>query len=171
MASVRLTERVTPFVGAQVDEEAGVIRRACICGLSSLNGNDYQPGCYGDGKLYEGAKSFTNHRDRGGRQVEELLGWWENTSLRPDGKPEGDFHYLKSHPMAARMVEIAKRNPAAVGFSHVAQCETKPGKDGRTLVERVVKVESIDLVADPATTKGFFESKGSPMKLDRKSVV
>jgi hypothetical protein len=40
-------------------------------------------------------------------------------------------------------------------------CETKRGKDGREVVEAIKSVESIDLVASPATTKGLFESKGT----------
>src|SRR5690606_5116866 len=44
------------------------------------------------------------------------------------------------------------------GFSH--NVEAKTTKRGQSLiVEDILRVHSVDLVADPATTRGLFESK------------
>jgi hypothetical protein len=154
----RIAERVAaPFSGSRVDREAGVIRGALVCGTTSANGNDYNRESFGDGTQYEGRPVYADHgKDR---RVADKVGWFENITFRADGRPQGDFHVLKSHPLAPSILEAAERNPALFGFSHVALCKTSRGKNGRTKVEAVQTVESIDLVAEPATTKGIFEGK------------
>ena len=155
MGNVRLTERVAaPFAGCRVDREAGVIHGALICGPASKNGNDYSRDSFGDLRQYEGRHVYLNHaRDR---KAEDKIGWFENVRRRDDGMPVGDFHVLRSHPAAGGVFEAAERNPALFGFSHVAVCQTKR-VGGRQQVESVERVESIDLVAEPATTRGLFE--------------
>jgi hypothetical protein len=50
----------------------------------------------------------------------------------------------------------AEHEPANVGLSHNVLARTI--RDGAiTVVEAITKVESVDLVADPATTRGLFE--------------
>ena len=163
MATTRIIERVSdPFSGARVDEESGVIAGASICGLTSKNGNDYARESFGDGRQYEGRHVYLNHEaGRRERRAEDKIGWFETVRFREYGTPEGDFHVLKSHPMAAAVLEAARRNPGLFGFSHVAQCRTTRGRDGRQKVEAVESVESIDLVSTPATTKGLFEGAGA----------
>ncbi len=70
----------------------------------------------------------------------------------------GDLHYLKSHPQASVFVEAVKRFPRSFGLSHDA--EGKPvRRDGKTVVESINRVFSVDIVGHPATNKGLFESK------------
>ena len=158
----RISERVAaPFSGCQVDREAGVLRGALICGPSSANERDYLPGAFGDGRRYEGRSIYVDHADaRTGRALRDKIGWWAGVSIRPDGMPVGDAHLLKSHPLYAQVMEAAERNPGLMGFSHVARCRTRY-EAGREKVESVEEVESVDLVAEPATTRGLFESKRS----------
>jgi len=138
-----------------------------ICGPSSANKRDYLPGSFGDGKQYEGRSVYLNHAS-GVRQAQDKIGWFSNVRLRANGMPEGDFNLLKSHPMAASVFEAAERNPALFGMSHVAMCRTSQ-KNGREQIEAVQSVESVDLVSEPATTKGFYEStnKGVTVKLEK----
>jgi hypothetical protein len=168
MATVtrKLTERVErPFSGSRVDRDAGVIRGVLICGTSSDNARDYPPAVFRrDYRAYEGRVVNADH----GREpsVSRRLGWFENVRPGADGRPRGDFHILKSHPLAEQVFEAAERNPALFGFSHVALCDTRR-QGGRTVVEAIKSVESVDLVANPATTKSLFESRTGPraMKL------
>lgn len=161
----RIVERVAaPFTGARVDREKGVIGGALICGLKSANARDYDRQSFGDGSQYKGRHVYLNHGRE--RRAEDKIGWFENIRFRADGTPEGDFHVLKSHPMAAVVLEAAERNPGLFGFSHVADCRTSQGAGGRVRVEAVEDVLSVDLVADPATTHGLFEHRGGkPMKV------
>jgi hypothetical protein len=155
----RLTERVsTPFAGASVDRDKGVIRGVKLCGGSSANGRDYPPEVFRrDVRKYEGAAIYADHgRDR---SVDRKIGWIESPSVDADGTPRGDAHLLKTHPLYERVMEAAERNPAMFGFSHVALCETSYGADGRERVEGLRAIESVDLVAEPATTKGIFEAR------------
>lgn len=167
MAKTRkIIERVTaPFTGSQVDREAGVIRNALICGWESANGRDYTRESFGDGSQYRGRPVYANH-STGNRRIEDKVGWFgESVTFDAQGRPRGDFHVLKSHPLANAILEAAERNPALFGFSHVAICQTRPGANGREQVESVRSVESVDIVAEPATTKGFFEGKTVAVKL------
>jgi hypothetical protein len=156
----RLTERVTsPFAGATVDREAGVIRGMLVCGVESLNKRRYP---WGKGLThkkgtYEGRVVNCDHGQTA--SVDRRLGWLANEQTDPHGQPRADLHVLKSHPLAGRVFEAAERNPALFGLSHVAMCRTRH-EGGIEVVESIEEVESVDLVADPATTKGFFESKG-----------
>ena len=51
----------------------------------------------------------------------------------------------------------AEHAPENVGFSH--NVEARVGRRGdRVVVEAIIRVQSVDLVADPATTRGLFES-------------
>lgn len=153
----RLTERVAaPFVGCRVDREAGQIHGVLICGTASANGRDYPVSVFKrDFAKYEGRPVNCDH----GREatVERRFGWFSHVKPGTDGRPRGTLNCLRSHPMYERVMEAAERNPALFGFSHVAICRTRPGLGGREVVEAIESVESIDLVAEPATTKGLFE--------------
>lgn len=166
--TIRVSERIhAPLAGSRIDRENGVIAGVLICGPSSANKRDYLPGSFGDGKQYEGRSVYLNHAS-GVRQAQDKIGWFSNVRLRANGMPEGDFNLLKSHPMAASVFEAAERNPALFGMSHVAMCRTSQ-KNGREQIEAVQSVESVDLVSEPATTKGFYEStnKGVTVKLSK----
>ena len=155
-----------PFASTKVDREAGHIDGVLICGLQSRNGRDYPTSVLSrDYARYEGAAVNCDHADES--TVGRRLGWFSDVKPGADGRPRGRLNLLKSHPMSAAVFEAAERNPSLFGMSHVAVCGTKR-INGRETVESINKVLSIDLVADPATTKSLYESyhpTGQPMKL------
>lgn len=168
MARMRLTERFA-FTGGKVcrpgvDGYAGaypVIKDVLLCGPASLNGRDYPASAFPAGKkLYEGKPVFLDHgnesKDRGYR---EKIGWIENERRRGDGMPIGDIAVKPTHREAESVLWDAEHKPDFAGMSHVAECERIYVR-GREKIESVVNVESVDIVVSPATTKGFFESKG-----------
>jgi hypothetical protein len=163
MASRVITERTANALAAsKVDRAAGVIRSVLLCGTSSGNGRDYPPAAFGDAKQYEGRPAYLNHA-KSGRAVQEQVGVWRNARLRRNGTPEADLHLYRSHPYAGWLMDIAESNPAGVGASHVALCDTRPA-NGREVVERISHVESVDIVDTPATTRGLHESlRGQPV--------
>lgn len=155
----RLIERVSaPFSGSRVDREKGVIYGVKLCGFTSVNGRDYPAEMFRrDIGKYENVPINFNHGRE--RRVEDVAGRIKAPRVDADGTPRGDAHLLKSHPMYERVMEAAERDPGLFGFSHVALCRTKAGTGGRERVEGMDSVESVDLVAQPATTGGFFEDR------------
>ncbi|HEY1191545.1 MAG TPA: hypothetical protein VGE74_28190 [Gemmata sp.] len=147
-----------PLAGARVDREAGVIRDVVLCGFESANGRDYPANVLREAvKKYEGRPVNYDHAREG--TVARRGGWVANVRAGADGRPRGDIHLLKSHPYYAPVMEAAERRPDLFGMSHVAMCRTS-SKGGREAVEAIERVESIDIVADPATNPGgFFEDK------------
>lgn len=149
----------------RIDEQAGVIRRVKVLGRKSDNGREYTREAVRDAvQRYEGRSVYVDHRidPNSPRSSRDKFGWFE--AVKPDENDElwGDFHYLKSHPMAAPTIEAARRRPQLFGFSHDAVGRAKPGSND-TIIESIDEVNSVDLVGEPATTHGFFESRGNLM--------
>ncbi|MFA6244225.1 MAG: hypothetical protein WC655_25000 [Candidatus Hydrogenedentales bacterium] len=155
-----LYEIATPH-SLSIDAEGGVLRGVRIIGRVSLNGREYTPAALTKAKgMYEGRVVNFDHPDRSKptaeRSVSSRFGWLQGVHEANDGL-EGDLYYLKTHPMAGQVVEAAQRNPGLFGLSHNADGRIVK-RDGKTLVEEIIGVRSVDLVADPATTKSLFES-------------
>ena len=83
----------------------------------------------------------------------------KDVAAREDGL-YGDLHYLRSHPLAEMTAEAAERLPEALGLSHNAEGRVAQS-GGTAVVEEIVRVRSVDLVADPATTRSLFEEVGA----------
>lgn len=154
-----------PFASSKVNREGGYIDGVLICGVQSRNGRDYPTAVLSrDYAKYEGVVVNADHGDES--TVARRLGWFSDVQPGQDGRPRGRLNVLKSHPLAEAVFEAAERNPGLFGMSHVAVCSTKR-INGRETVESINRVLSIDLVADPATTKSLYESfkpMRSPMK-------
>lgn len=144
----------------RVDREQGVLRGVKLLGLESRNGRKYSPAALDAAKgLYEGARVNVNHpkgHPLATRDYQDRLGLVRNIALRPAAGLFGDFHFNPKHALAEQLLWDAEHSPENVGFSHNVQARTvRQGDD--TLVEAILKVHSVDLVADPATTCGLFE--------------
>lgn len=167
MSAKRITERVaTPFAGVRVNRANSTISGVLLCGLRSENNRDYLPAALRrDGKKYGGKPVYCNH----GREVtieRKIAKVLPEITYDADGKPYGTLLVNPKHPMAESLFWAAENDPSFYGMSHVAMCKTSYDQStGREVVEAIDSVESIDLVADPATTKGLHESKskGNPM--------
>ena len=71
-----------------------------------------------------------------------------------------DFHFNPKHTLSEQLLWDAEHAPENVGFSHNVEARTARRGD-RVVVEAITRVQSVDLVADPATTRGLFESQES----------
>lgn len=128
--------------------------------------------------LYEGASVYQNHQPftydnkTGHRQVvpterdnDDLLGWVKNVVVMETGNPQvdglyGDFHYLRAHPMASRLVEVATRNPDKLALSHEAYFDDPKVVAGKVVINKLNRVDGLALVnQQPGTTRGLFESQ------------
>jgi hypothetical protein len=148
----------------RIDREQGVLRGVKLLGLDSRNGRKYSPAALESARgLYEGARVNVNHpksHPLASRDYQDRLGLVRNIALRPSAGLFGDFHFNPKHALAEQLLWDAAHAPENVGFSHNVQARTVRHGD-ETLVEAILKVHSVDLVADPATTCGLFEQTRS----------
>lgn len=151
-------------VAMRVDRSQGVIRGVKILGLHSRNGRTYLPRALAEAAgLYEDAKVNVNHPRQGPaapRDYRDRIGVIRGVDARSDGL-FADFHFNPKHALAEQLIWDAEHAPENVGFSHNVEARTSRRGD-RLVVEAITKVQSVDLVADPATTRGLFESAPAP---------
>ncbi len=150
-------------VQMRVDREASIIRGVKVLGLESRNGRVYSAAALQAAvPLYEGAKVNVNH-PRGNptspRDYQDRLGMVRNVLWREGEGLFGDLHFNPKHALAEQLVWDAEHAVDNVGFSHNVQARVTRQND-RASVEAIIKVNSVDLVADPATTHGLFEHNG-----------
>lgn len=161
MKTIPLLE-ITFSDAPQVDRDAAVIRGVRILGRSSRNGREYSDAALQQAaRLYERLGVNLNHPDRpqadGRRDVEDGFGWLESINVRADGV-YGDLHYFRAHPRSEMIVEAAVRNPRRFGLSHHAEGRVAQHQ-GKLVVESIESVRSVDIVQNPATNLGLFESE------------
>lgn len=187
-----MSQAILEFVDSRgtalrVDDRAGVIRGVKILGLASRNGRRYLPAALeGAVALYEGAKVNVNHpkgAPNAPRDYQERIGVLRNVALRDadgagggaDGAGHGgdagrgglfgDLHYNPRHALAEQLAWDARHAPENVGLSHnVLAVTARRGEE--TVVESIERVQSVDLVADPATTRGLFEQADAARSAD-----
>lgn len=155
-SSERLQERYT---GSQrLDRSAGIIRGVKVIGRTSRNGRSYSDNALRRAvPMYEGMKVNIDHRRTpGDRPVTDRFGRLQNVRYEA-GEVFADLKYIKAHPLAAMVEEIAAEMPESIGLSHDAQGSVNRS-GGSVIVEEITSVRSVDLVADPASTTGLFES-------------
>ena len=140
---------------AKVNRETGVISRVAILAIESLNGRRYpMPTMQAAIQLFEGCKSFLNHSYET-REIQELLGRFNNITVE-NGKMYGDLTLVDFHE---KVFNVAEKTPDIIGFSIDADGIVDIAEDNIEDVIEIKKVYSVDLVTDPATTKGLFESR------------
>ena len=164
-----MTEMLQEFcdsrgVAIRVDRPSGVIRGVKVLGFESRNGRTYLPEALAQAvRLYEDAKVNVNHpkgNPAGPRDYQDRIGAIRNVAVRPGEGLFADFHFNPKHALAEQLAWDAEHAPENVGFSHNVEARTARRGD-RVVVEAITRVQSVDLVADPATTRGLFESAES----------
>lgn len=154
-------DRFSPSKACQVDKEQGVIRGIKIIGQVSENGRRYLSRALSEAlPMYEGARVNVDHPPKGKenspRSVMERCGVLKNARIQ-EGEIYADLHYLKNHPASQVLAEAAERMPSVLGMSHNAD-GVCVNKNGELIVESIKCVRHVDIVADPASTRGLFES-------------
>lgn len=150
--------------GARVDMAQGLIEGVKVLGLVSKNRRRYlREAAQGGLRLYEGVRVNIDHpsgpnqsrglRDRFGRLA----------NVRMDGDDvRADLRFNPKHQMAEAVAWWVENDPEALGLSHNAVGQGRSDRDGTLVVEKILSVRSVDLVADPATTKSLFEGTMDP---------
>ncbi|HBO44673.1 MAG TPA: hypothetical protein DD670_12225 [Planctomycetaceae bacterium] len=152
-------------VTMRVDRPAGVLRSVKVLGLRSRNGRMYLDEALRRAvALYEGAKVNVNHPKAdplAARDYRDRIGNLRNVAVRAGEGLFADFHFNPKHALAEQLIWDAEHAPENVGLSHNVLARTARRGD-QTVVEAITRVQSVDLVADPATTQGLFESVAEP---------
>ncbi len=157
------------FAEAQVS--GSVIQNVKLLGAISKNKRTYSEQAMNDAvRLYENVGVYFDHptkrelRERGGaRSVRDLAG--KIRSPRRQGNDvRGDIQLLDVGESGSTLIKaLAEQMPDMVGFSHRAAGKLTKGKDGANdVVEGLSHVFAQELVTDPATTNGLFESLEHP---------
>lgn len=145
----------------KIDKENGVVSGVKILGVKSRNNRVYPlETLRAAAPLYENAKVNVNHPDGSpteSRKYQDRVGSIKNVTLQENGL-YGDFHFNPKHPLAEQMLWDAEKAPENFGFSHNVEAVVRL-ENGAQIVDKIVRVRSVDLVADPATTSGLFESE------------
>jgi hypothetical protein len=144
----------------RVDRELGVIRGVKLLGLKSRNGRRYLESALAQAvNLYEGAKVNVNHpkgHPLAPRDYQDRIGIIRSVRLRPGEGLFADLHFNPKHNLSEQLAWDAQHAAQNVGLSHNVLAQTN--QEGQeTVVEAIAKVQSVDLVADPATSRGLFE--------------
>ena len=152
------------FAEVSVDRESNMIHDITLLGRVSKNGRRYSTKAMEDAvRLYEGVRFFLNHptaqelRDRkGSRSVLDLAGRIRRPRLVGD-RVRGDLEVLSAEPGRSLLFSIAEQMPDLVGASHRASGKVR--REGREeIVTELDSVAAVELVTNPATVGGLFES-------------
>lgn len=111
--------------------------------------------------LYENAKVNVDHpvgEPGRPRSYSDRIGTIKSVDVKNKDGLYADFHYNPSHPLSEQLLWDAEHSPENVGFSHNVEAVLKHDENG-AIVDKILAVRSVDLVADPATTCGLFESE------------
>ena len=157
-------ERGEALAEAAVDRGSNLIQNVTLLGKHSRNGRTYSDQALDDAvRLYENAPFFLDHptdremRDRKGtRSVLDLAGRIRNPR-RVGDMIRGTIEVLNVQPGKDLLFALAEQMPTAAGNSHRVLGRVKRDGD-QEVVEGLDKVFAVELVTDPATTSGLFES-------------
>jgi hypothetical protein len=171
----KLLETVYQESIERVDAQQGILFGVKVLGESSRNKRRYaKEAMQGAVAKYEGVKSYVDHPDRERLSEDRKFSAWSGVFKNPryiEGKGiYADLHLRQKGTYFEGIIEAAQKFPTAVGFSHVAEGESH--LDGDTeIVESIREVFSVDLVTDPATTAGIFESVGSDARKELREAI
>ncbi|MCL2347132.1 MAG: hypothetical protein FWC50_02605 [Planctomycetaceae bacterium] len=144
-----------------INRTGGIISGVKILGTVSRNNRRYPVETLQHAvSMYENAKVNLNHPagdPTQPRQYQDRFGVVRNVRVAGDDGLFADFHFNPKHQFAEQLLWDAENAPENVGFSHNIEAEVV--QENETLVvKRILAVRSVDIVADPATTQGLFES-------------
>lgn len=159
----KLLETVYQESIEKVDAQNGVLYGVKLLGENSRNKRRYSREAMKRAvSKYDEVNSYVDHPDRERLSEDRKFNQWSGVFRNPryvEGKGIfADLHLRQKGTYFEGILEAAQKFPTALGFSHVAEGESK--LDGETeIIESIREVFSVDLVMDPATTAGIFESR------------
>jgi len=166
-------ERAFALPKGEATTDNPVVPGVKVLGIESKNGRRYPLEVMKNAlEKYEGAIVNIDHpAGSEPRSYEDRFGRLTNARMESDGI-YADLAYNPKHPLAEGFQWWVKNDPKAIGLSHNAQAKTKMNEqDGVEEIEEIVAVDSVDLVAEPATTAGLMECVMKAKESNQKPVV
>lgn len=155
MSGIRqITERFSFPSGLNVDRTNNAITGVKLLGWESKNNRKYQESCGKNVDKYSGAFVNIDHEQK---STSSRFGRVFDPVVKPDGI-YGSIRYNPKHQLAEQILWFAENDPSAIGMSHDADGKVVEEPDGSWTITEIVNVRSVDIVSDPATTKGLHES-------------
>lgn len=119
----------------------------------------YESSCGIDVNKFHNSKSNIDHQpDPNGAVYGVRFGRVFNPRVGTDGI-YADYRYNPEHKHARDFAWWVDNDPTAIGFSIDAMSKIERRSNGKIGIVGFKKVNSVDVVGDPASTKGVFESK------------
>ncbi len=151
----------------QAAPEAGVMANVVILGQKSRNRRFYtEEAMRGAVSLYEGKAVYISHAGDKVKHRPAQERYGRLTRVRFDEaskKLRGDLVYLESQQQMTAMVkEDLSRKLNFFGLSHVADGVWHRDTEGTQIVTKIEKVDTVDLVSDPATVTSLREQADAP---------
>lgn len=157
-----------------------VIQGVSVLGHKSPNGKKgrkYPKQYHESAKRHlEGIAVTLNHPKEGeDRRVEDRIGVLRGIeTIEEDGQPKTrakEFVVNPEHPRAKQILWAAENQPESLGMSvdNLNRWKEDP-KTGEAIAQECIKSYGVDLVAQPATNKGLFESEQLPKAKGKKTV-
>ena len=146
----------------RVDVQRGILYGVRILGQDSKNRRQYTADAMQEAApKYSGTAVYLDHPEMKNltkpRSYRDRVGTLENCRYE-QGSIRGDLRLCMGHICAKQLLDDAQHNPTACGLSHSVDAKTR--REGKLLIiEKITRVLSVDIVVNPATTKGLFESR------------
>lgn len=142
-----------------VDRNQSIVYGVKILGFTSENGRVYERKAIAEAiHMYNQCPVNKDHITEA-PSFSDRIGWLSSPRLEADGL-YADFHYNPHAEGIDSFLWFAENDGLGdIGFSHMIQGKWTLDADGTERVVRIDRVRSVDLVANPATTKTIFESE------------
>ena len=152
------------FSEATTSRDTLLISNVTLLGRVSRNGRRYSDQAMREAaELMNGVPFMFDHpeksdlRDGGARSVLDIAGKIRGARV-VDDQVRGDIELLNVRESADFVCALAEQMPEMAGLSQRALGTVKHTTEGDDVVESISRVFAVELVADPATTHGIFES-------------
>lgn len=158
---IRESSQIVSLEGV-IDEANRVVNNVSVLGNVSRNGYGYAESAMTKAvEVFEGAKVFIDHREEDEKgnitphSALDYLGRMSELYLDGDRVKAKKFHVVNSKHWQF-VKDVVEHDPDGIGFSIDGMVQI--GEDGSTVVD-FIEGYSVDLVSDPATNRGVFESR------------
>lgn len=141
---------------SDLNKKENKINNISLLGAFSKNNRIYtQEALESAVQIFEGSPAFYIHSQKDRNPRKELIGKFTDLKVK-NSRVKGTLNVLEKE--SDFIFDLADRMPELAGFS--VNATVKYRKEGKQeIIEEFLRRKSVDLVTDPATVQGLFESQ------------